>query len=1692
MGKVDMKMETFRNMIIKELEIRFSEMTQLSNRCLEFIFTDVDGIGFEVKTIDKGNRSISKHVDAENRTTYFGSGTVTNLNIVLPGNLIANLDQDNCEFHIKHGIYISLKSKNDYLPSNWSAQPSPCLHIFLDNGEWAWRLVRSLPKDFKSYFSTDGLLQKFIDELKEGYISASLSESETTNRHIGNLPQWCDSPMPWQNSKSELAPLTFPLIGVGLTIKIRETTLLFKPSWFRATQTTEGHRIELLETTDIKTDTSMNYWLELKSTLIQLEQGWDLSFSVLTLDETDSTGQYSDIERAMWIHAAENDEWLRIGFNDYAKDTMFGESRRWSIGTLLDGFPETAVLEIWLDNSGFKTLQADFNNDGTLKILRLGFKKPAVELCLNPNVFFTRYGALDALPLLQKQGPNDLQSNRGAVLISHPLQEDAPLTINLKKNGSFTIAGNEGKVDMVHWVRSKASLVSPVEWSRNDPAAVSGISRFRGLLPLNSNDLSVNFENSKPAEIVCGKGEYSFPTFAKGKRLLVASPHSKLSGMELEIKDINDAELFQRHALPHLDTFYAKVYSEIPARDEIVKNDESLTWVKERFYDTVNSVETITAAGTLLKESINNGVERSNADVKHKKVHSIKPESSQSNLFSVVWYAKWCRWSAFVRDPLTNCLGDKFLVDVLTLNFEKDKISGLDFTILPRLPIHQVPIRGTKLTYTLNDNQIKGNLFLGEETLVSNCGQLSNGEAASGKIEWLHRKRQSGLKETNGPNVEFLGLESENVTITIEIDKAKLSLRELIYWFRSDGIQFSVQTNDQMSFEDGKWKFSDESCVSLVSAHVGEKILATFTNESKIAPGVTVVEKLLAFPQERLLVFKYSDDQIEFDVRTSYYNCNTLKGLDGDERVPEGNDSAPEALLRAGNYHLAWAGGGKAKTSPNDIISGLTLGKLTRLFLLLQRNNKGKLITEKGMIGWQCKSLTVDDTQFESTDAFATVYANSGRWSNLRLRGKWQSEATVNNEFKPREIALFRIDLPLKNAVKQPLSIGRGNSAPILVEYESRSSTSEKKSICFQSLTIDGTGDITLVGEVRFVPYKPANITTSYKVHSQQISSLSAKWIDPLQLLNGLVSVSNDIPWYAIEIPELIESPLALMSRKGESLEGKSKVIVKPKGDHRLFAGLTRKTESEQWLICPVTHVDKANIQNKGPKLWLIHEDGEDLVQLDGFEEKLSDKLKKTGLSKDETKRLQKKAEEMLSFMRWRTPAVLEFWPEDREAPVWRIVDAPLLNPFSSLAFMNPRMAANFVNRQKDAGFINVTSLPIHAPKVASSSERFDTSAVLITREIPFENGPEVSDFSGKDPWLADSAAWSNLELDERGGEPGDAEMGKTNAADQAGIAEDGAESGGQRRGLLPEVKWTMATPRPGELLSFMAETVWNKKGNGIESNQLLISDVSVVTERSDRRAGFSTLKGFELSGNTVIWPIGPGVRPEEIPIKDSGMTLLIGAPDAKSLSLIKTFSIAVIDSKAAEVIGADEREEKKALVLRFSLPFEFRLDISSVGSVESQKSEGEDEVAMHEAFVTFPPGSHGKPFTGLIETKSEVTTTRGNLEIFQMVAGDATNPHFEKQETEIVDRAKSLVLEPSDAREQTPIPTTVAILDLEGRLLAYGPGNLNYRIVSTENRLVWQAYGEWDAHDKELAERAKSVLLIAHDGSITEITRKP
>lgn len=1652
-------MNAFKEKIADALsDEAFQNSSQLARKRLVFSLpASPHGLEVHLEEAEANTSTIFKQ-NSDGEAIYFGTAAVNTPSNVLPAWLATTLNLDDCTFHSGYGIYIPLKNSSNFLPPTWGLSAHPCVHILCAVDGWRWRLVRSRPGSSARPFNSNDIILFFMENISQ---QIAIELSDISSRDIGNLPQWCD-PVKDEELRDKSASeqsLQYELIGVTLTvIKEKAVPLRFQPTFFiaRCMDEVEGiYAMELFEKADGEPlPKTMPYELGFEEKTLVLKNEWQLEVGLLPPEEAAAVETEPNPQRALWAHAEIPDEWIRMGVSRFVDNPASGETRRWALGNLLPSFPDSMSFALWFDNCGPKSLRAIFKA-GKFESLTLRLQRPFIELRLDNRFWCSSHSPRDALPAVSSRVLSESQPGQMGVLVSALEAESesrASLQVRLGVNGALTIKHHTDNNAMaIHWVRSKASLVSPLEWSRNDPASLAGISLLRGLLPLQCEGPQVKVSKDKVDIVLDRDPGYTFPDFTHRRRLLVASSDENRSRLELEISEKDNAIVRLRHASPHLDAHYARAGADELSTVAREDADESLTWVTDRFAKGTDddSATTLAEMEIVAKQLVDELPDITSGGTEGLELLEHTPSFAGTDHFDVLRYLDWKRWSVVPKRPLFQTLGANLRIDTFSVRLEGEAYS-VEFAIVAAKCEECAKFRQSMLTST--SNSLSGSMALSSKW-------LSEHHSSERQVDWRERADEVG------PTVEFLGIESRDVSLS----DSSMLLQKLRYWFNIDSHQFSIATSDSLNVSEGRWAFG-EGGADMRLDDGNAKWLATFEQRSHIAPDIEVIETLLAGSEDTLLSLEYNKARLPFVVLTSYFHDPQATGVH-------------KALMRGGSYHLAWAGEHAKDAQVGSCVEGVTLGPLTRLFLQLERSADGKL-EASGMIGWSCLKLSIGDEDYASDrlkEVRATLYAQKhGNWSRLRLSGRWnRTDFAAGAVPSPKAVVLPRVDFDLHG--DQPLTItnsdGDFETAPILVEYSRSQSGGESSAFCFQALQFNnGVGALT--GQVRFRNFDTQKLGGATKLRT---STLSIECYEPMKLREALHQSDVGLPWYALDGTDSAGSPLQWMSL-AEPKVFEPGELIKPSSKVGNLAGLTRLRGSDRWMLCSVRTVGSPYGPNKRPKLWLFHKGGEDLIEFDGFDEELGAGLSKTDMKDIEPMR--RAAERMLSFMRWRTPAVLEYWEGD--GAKWVIVDAPLLNPFSSLAFMEQQADLPDTLRQPDPGRISLKALPAIQTDglrwLAQDSdppqstrrlqvvhpESYDRSQLQMCREVWFEKGPNVETYgdpaNGDDVWLAESARWTICSQAQHDVGAGD-------------VINDW-------RSLLPDTQWKMATPRPGERVSFTVEAAW--AANEVEEPipKCWISSTSTVTARSRRGSSNKISDAFEQLNETIVWPVGKMLPPDEQPIEASGLTPLIGSPNAKSVSVNKPFDIAVIN--------ADASNNNKSLVLRFEFPMEFRLDIQFDGkSSGSIRSKIGGDGALHQLYMVILRPDHGKIFTALIETQGYAGKEVGSVvaKVWDAPEGD----QLLRSEIDVElpgESAPEIKLSQPDLRVQPGIPTTVAILDTDKRVLAYGPNELHYRLARNGEDLMWQAYGKWSAPGKSVATSVHEVVLIGQDGAVTGLAR--
>lgn len=1609
---------------------------------------------------------------------FYGQAKLENQQHVLPAWMAGHLIEAGTEFHSDHGVFVGIDTACFFPPAWKTGQlavhlqpPAPSA-----GGGWTWRLVASTPSQTTLPFNASGLINQL-----EAVIGGTAQFSKPQEIEASNIPQWLGkdaAPERLGNASKQTVLLELPgtviTLALGATAS-RSTTspLRLKADWLKSTYQDGDWIIELIEGKPVEFfdqhphPHGARICENPNGHYIEPIGAWVVPVAPIdaTAAQAAAAGETAGNKMALWAHGTASDEWLRLPIPASARVTTAGESRRWQIGELLRGFADSMRAALWLDNCGGKILRISIgprDEDASIVVreMQLFIERLYLEMQLDENFWLDPAASL-FVPAESAAALNLTQTPR-VTLMSQPADLRGSLQVKIGAAGC-ELQRRAGGPPATYWLRHPAGLLGPADWAQADPRAATAVSRLRGLVPTECKDWTLRLPaaGANPAElspVAFSTNEPAWPEFALGRRLLVASPDDGATFLEIEV-GAGASPVRLRHASPHLDAHYATSRPILSghatgSKDQQARDQVDLwSQVADRYHPAPDATDGVRGRLSLSDLTPAALVKLAAVPVAPAGTAFSSRQPARADLWDMVralWYPDWKRWALVPARPLRLALGAGLRLLPLGLELNKDgtAVRSAEFMVAPAASDDALPQPLRQAAMKLQSLSMDGNQYTLSGTLALSASWLSGQHATATSIEWVNR---TGLKEgeeikDGSPTVEFLGLEAGSV----EWQTQQLRLLNVRYWFYLDGSPFSVNTRDTLVIVGGKWSYAGEAAMSIATDPATSKATAKFAHVQHIAPGVELKEFLLDDRSQALLTLKYGGRTLDITVLTSY---EAMRGA--------GAGANPVAVLRGATYHLAWAKPLGDPTAASSTVAYLTLGALTRAFLEVTRNQTGQL-EAKGMLGWRCPGLEVDKLPFTSREGRATLYARKpGAWSRLRLSGVWTRDATSVGDPQALSVVMPRNDFPVDSAA-WPLSICLPNEsvapevALVCIQFKTKGvGQKSAQAICFQAMAAP-LGMPSTRGDVRARVVNQEWSKKSALRSTAQLGTARLVAYSSRELRDQLVS--TDPPWHAIAlIPSGTLLPdLMAAASKTEISRGTKRLT--PAGSGTL-AGLTRIQDTDEWLLCPVEQMDESPPMDRRPKLWLLNTDGEDLVELSGFGEKLG--AAATASAPDRAK-LQRSAEQLLSFMRWRKPAVLEYWSGD--AVTWEIVDAPLLNPFSSLAFMDSAGRRAVVSRQPQPGWVHMQSLPVIAENGlaitplddagmrVNMGARLGTSRLLLGREIHFEQGsgfdPQDQIDDAESEWIADSAAWPP---------PGTKE----------------GQSGDTWESLTSRTAWTMATPRPGERVLITAEAVW-----GAEDSDQFISPVQAISSRSPAGQNEPSAAGVRIEDGAVQWPMGPEIVPQESidAATAPDILLMIGGPSGQAVKVNQPFVVAV-----SSPVGTT-----MSVVLLVALKKEFRLSVPGVGQVTSGSN-----AQGHNAFLVLPPMAHNRLSLSLQIESKDAPAAGDDAKIYALVElldGEPGQARLESTHNTWSDaRAKVVcaIEAARSARSALDRPSLVACLGEDRKVLAYGPAEARYRLSAHEGGFRWQAWGEWRPEDPALAKRVRTVLLIRSDGGV-------
>lgn len=1561
-------------------------------------------------------------------------------------------------YHSGQGLFLEVPARH-FLPPELADNRWLCLHCRRRNDRWSWRLVRCLPTAQRRNLVRELLItaaETFRNRLLVRARFSRLAGAEATN-----VPEWGEEPSDADQPAEAKPGLDLGLSGAWLELDLSGAPLRLALSRLKTSRESDGGwTVTLREETDGRDrSTTVTHTLLLDPKLDRVAalkgpngQPWSLTVnpvqpvwhetarpSGVATDPAEDRGasptggaeekpgappRPAAAADGLWLSTG--DEWFHLPVATWAVNPVAAESRRWRLSALLPPWAAHLDVHVWLDNCGVKELRLRFDSGSKLVGVELGFEKLFVSA-------EARQGFLPGSWLNVPDRPPCPDLERRWTL-------PGPLGLLSVNDGAYSLRLDHSSAQLssatapvTHWARSAFGLIGPVRWAANDPGATNGLSALRGLLPLQRPTCTVEFRAEDVTASVPKKA--AFPDFALGARLFAVRTGDARLSAELEIQNAETALVRHRHANPHLDAPFALP---TPALNggKPTNLPEELTWVRERYAD--GKVVQVKAAQIL---ALNLGPAPAAPESKSPTTDRAPLRSVNSAFFSLVWRRAPARWDARLSDALRAVLeGSGLIVHPLRLRFGDDgQPCGLEFRLEPGAPLDPALVQRTLEAdlQTPESLALKGSVALPAAWLAGHHRGLEK------PILWPER--------ATDPGIAFLGLESSAVSLA----EGDLRLANVRYWFRLDGLALSIESEDELALGGGNWWFVSLSpLLSLQPPEAGATV-ASFSLPHAIAPGLVLREHLLGEPAGTLEL-EYAQAAVRFDVRTTYHP------------PPSVPPQQPVALLRAGAYHLAWAGLAGTRTSPFP--GGFEFNELTRVFLHLTRDRAGRLAAT-GMAGWQCGKIPPG---FASEAGRATLYASRrGEWTRLRLSGKWTDPADTKSPL--RSLVLFRHDLALTSKAPDTVTVER-SLTPWLIAEHAASSDGDLVHCYHGCAWQDGT--LKLSGAILLLPE-----TTNTAGESPATEIERARAAVQLRLLTPAVA-----RWRLDADAALDHAPLRLrpptldtlpqeLPQAGLHADGPETNLTAV-GNARF--GLTHLNDGS-WLLCPIRE-SRANLfDDESPKLWVFHEDGEDMVQLEGFLEKIGPLAHPR--ARLDLATLQRRAEETLTFLRWRKPAVLESWgpgPDggSERIPTWTLVDAPLLNVFSELDFMSGRHGDRLNLAQPDPGLVThrlpappeTQPGPIPQPWPAERDLAPQTtvevdpnghpcitarlggpapileSVVQVRRETPFELGDPTGD------WSADPTRWV-----------GATASTETTKPDPATV-------------LLPPTDWRFACPRPGERQGVAFEVSATDVAGAPQVAPF--ASAQVRSPRADVREVI-VLETPTPSDRCVRWRLASAATPSR-----SGVTLrvLAGYPNRRELRSGSPWPLAVAGSPGALPDGV-------AVAVQFTSeqPFEVR-----VGEVSCRADGDAGKSAL---WLVVGTGAYGRALPVIVIPGSErvqisagvarlpgsgATVSDWQFLATGLASVDAPadvaipNPRFT-----VVPTAQTDTLLP-------PLPHVIGLLT-QGRVTGYGPCLLELDVEFTPDKqdCAWVFKGAWTPNRSDWVGPPDALVAIRPDGSV-------
>ncbi|WP_286266740.1 hypothetical protein [Thalassotalea atypica] len=1375
---------------------------------------------------------------------------------------------------------------------------------------------------------------------------------------------------------------------------------------------------------------------------ISMDVGWSHTDEDQAFPSDQTSGSPS-----LWIGAQQT--WLNLThpINNIVLGT---ESRRWDLSAALSAFDDIAI-HCLLDQAGEKQLELKFDEYGHPVSAELIIANPVFEfVCDKVNAISSGALASPNHPPVLQIGETErlhfiakVAKKVKSDMVKFKVKDSVPMLELHPHNAGPALHSNQ------LWLKPGFPVVAPLEWAVNDLQSNRALSLLRALVPVEAPcwlDLSKG-----SSEWLLEAEKATFPNNIVGSTLLPLTQYSQGQCLEWRIVSNTQIAVLERFANPHLDRQFGATRinkNGLDAKSDIAPEHVA---VQKRY------VVDPSQAKISIQEFIeNNAFEYEPTEPVDNEVTSISCNYDQTGndaffTCQVLKDGDCLRSSVLLRQQFQERLKEAALsLEPLAVTNEKMvrfQLIGLGADPMTFLPCHSA-LQGKVMSIPIDigDNAID---FDGSASLPA---------------QWLHDQvlsKDHVLPKDQELNFKgFKGIESRSITLEPSEINRTLTLKQLVYWFQIEGVAFSIQSEDKLTIylrEESNRPLLEGPNGNNAMMHLNEtKDQLACVKTHKLAPELLAEEHLL--PQ-RKLVLRQSNPQLNLWENSQQHKHLTFAITKYDNDLP-GQD---HAYIQAGVYHVAWANEcyrGGIKTPLNG--TGIVLGGLTRLFMRLERDaESGDLVVAEGMVGWRCPTLPGG---FENTGrARATFYASkSNGWHTLRLSGCWQ-----HNE-QDVEVALVRHSFNIKwsldsglcniqNASKKVWGIvGRGPLNKRVFAYQTIDLTKNDVKFGGRVKTHELESETIDLEEVRTLPTNITRPAVSFGVVESYSLRWALKgkrtiinWIDPIAIAEDFSALRDDL------LPHSSIAPAGRAHRKWGDADNEIAV-----------------TESEEHgdLLCPVIKLEEPgkSVEQRA-KIWLFTEkEGEEMAVPPGFVE-FADQ-------NDDQAPMVRTAEQILAYIGWRKPAILETWVDEKDEqgnkvstrPHWSLIDPPLLNIHSSLDYFTTASAsghAESIHRNSDlvplsgetddssAVKADLTILKKESEKSSSSipvefNATFEEatqglSEVNVRRWIPFEVNQLREQFPGS-PW----PSWTEIPLN-----PDSKAFGTASNA--------------------TNIRVDSASPRPGELMGISLEPA---SGNQIKG----------AISRSPRSHAVVEMGSKVDASNGITWWVDPPIPKLSLPqdLAQPVFALLAGRPGAIKLKVNESWPLRWIAK-------GDLDASNLRVVMRINALSEnesAELEVKYGDVVFSKPVKGNSP----EQYLILPPSSQGELLhIRLMQTSEKDTEWNIIFDVYAIVQPSSefeirvdapvANSNPDHQVAYQLNAPFNLIN--GIKTDDMPLrrPHTVAILS-KNNLLAYGPWRVSYtpHLADDNNSIFWRAESHWNENIQEECE----ILCIAPDGS--------